>query len=410
MKNLLLATVIVLLTINVSFPQSSWQIVSPPVNENFISICYIDTDHGWIISETGTIISTSDAGITWETISYPDVNFESVHFSDNDHGCIVGWQETPADSSLIMLTNDGGNTWSMVDHVKVNRLNDVFFINNNIGWSVGSYTYEDWILNCCLYTSDGGQTWGQQSSITVVDAELYGVHFRDDNIGQVCGYDGAFFITSDGGNSWAMNIATPLPLLNLNAIFNWGELTGCMVGESGIALYTINNWYQYVETVTNTTKNLNGVSGDPATNKLWAVGENGTIIYTSYYVLGWIEQTSGVTEHLNDVQMLSESNGWAVGDNGTILHYSPATSISRIGKCKIEIFPNPVDNLLYIHIDSPVTFDLIQIINLNGKLMCQKRIENSCEPTIDVSNLVPGIYHLRIIGDSETIIEKVLIK
>jgi photosystem II stability/assembly factor-like uncharacterized protein len=407
MKKLLLCLVAAMLTLYLSQAQGSWHIVNSPVDENLISICFIDTDHGWIISETGTIISTSNSGITWETISYPDVHFESVHFSDNDHGCIVGWQETPADSSLIMLTSDGGNTWSIVDHVRVNRLNDVFFINNNIGWAVGSY--DDWNLNCCLYTSDGGQNWDKQSSISVVGAELYGVCFRDENLGQVCGADGAFFITNNGGTqSWAMGIS--MPILNLNAIYNWGALTGCTVGDEGTALYTINNWYQYIETVTNTTENLNGVSGDPVTNKLWAVGENGTIIYTSYYVLGWMEQTSGVTEHLNDVQMINESNGWAVGDNGTILHYSLETAIRHRDESWIEIFPNPVDNLLYIHMDSPVTFDLIQIINSNGTLVAQKKIENCFETTIDVSNLAPGIYHLKIIGDSETIIKKVLIK
>lgn len=410
MKNLLLLVIGAMLTIYVSQAQSSWQIVSSPVNENFVSICFLDESNGWIISETGTIVSTSDAGNIWETISYPDVHFRSIHFSDSDHGCIVGWQETPADSSLILTTFDGGENWIMVDHFRVNRLNDVFFINNNIGWAVGSYTYEDWILNCCLYTSDGGQSWGQQSSITVVDAELYGVHFRDENTGQACGYDGAFFLTNNGGSSWAMNIATPAPLLNLNAIFNWGVLTGCMVGEEGTALYTTNNWYQYIETVTNTTENLNGVSGDPVTNKLWAAGDNGTIIYTPSYLLGWAAQPTGVSENLNDIQMLSETNGWAVGDNGTILHFSPATAICHNNKPQIDVYPNPVDDVLNIHLDNRFEFHQIQLFNSNGKLIYKRDIDNITEILVEVSQLSPGIYHLKTNGESANIITKVLIK
>lgn len=407
MKKLLLSFVAAILTFYISQAQSSWQIVNSPIAEDFVSVCFIDELHGWIISETGTIVSTNDAGITWETNSFPDVHFQSIYFSDNNHGCIVGWQEMPADSSLIMITNDGGSNWTMVDHIRVNRLNDVFFINNNIGWAVGSY--DEWNLNCCLYTSDGGQNWDKQSSISVVGAELYGVSFRDENLGQVCGADGAFFITNNGGTqSWAMGIS--MPILNLNDIYNWGALTGCIVGNEGTALYTINNWYQYIETVTNTTEDLNSVSGDPASNNLWAVGDYGTIIHSPNYLLGWTSQSSGVTENLNDIIMLSQTTGWAVGNNGTILHFSPTTSISHPDEFKIEVYPNPVDKLLYIHMDSPLTYNLIQIINSNGTLVAQKKIENCLESTVDVSNLATGIYQLRMIGDSETIIKKVLIR
>ncbi len=406
MKKLLLTTLIVVLTIIVSQAQSTWQIINSPVNENFMSVCFTDEMHGWIISETGTVVSTSDAGNSWVSSHIPNVYYESIHFSDNEHGCIVGWEETLADSSLILVTSNGGNTWSFVNHVKVNRFNDEFFINNEIGWAVGSRGELN--MNCCYYTSDGGNTWSIQNSILVAGAELFGVCFRDENNGQVCGTDGAFFITNNGGSSWALGIS--MPLLNLNAIYNWGALTGCIVGEEGIALYTINNWYQYIETVTNTTENLNGVSGDPVTNKLWAVGDNGTIIYSSSYLLGWSAQPSGVNENLNDVQMLSETNGWAVGDNGTILHFSPLTSISYSDENKIEIYPNPVDDKLFIYLNNPIKFNQIQIFNSNGKLMHQKNIDNYTEVKIDVSKLSPAIYYLKAIGETAIVNKKLLVR
>ena len=36
-----------------------------------------------------------------------------------------------------------------------NELNDLFFIDANVGWAVGNY-------GTMLYSSDGGATWGQQ--------------------------------------------------------------------------------------------------------------------------------------------------------------------------------------------------------------------------------------------------------
>lgn len=409
MKKILSTTLIVLVTVSLSLSQISWQIVDPPIVEDFVSLCFTDPDHGWIISETGTVLSTEDAGVSWLTSNMPNVYYSSIHFSDNEHGCIVGWVESLADSSLIMITNDGGDTWSMVDHIKVNRLNDVFFINNNIGWAVGSYTYDGLILNRCLYTSDGGASWAYQSSITQVGAILSGVSFRDENLGSTCGADGAFFVTNNGGvQSWAFGIS--MPIVNLNAIYNWGALTGCIVGDNGTALYTINNWYQYIETVTNTTENLNGVSADQATNKLWAVGDNGTIIYSSSYILGWITQASGVTENLNDIQMINETNGWAVGENGTILHFFPATSINQNDEPQIEVYPNPVDDVLYIYLDNRYDFRQIQLYNSTGKLIHKNNIDSHLEILVDVSKYPPGIYYFTIIGESAIVNKKLLIR
>ncbi len=223
MKKLIFLLFLFFCSFHISFSQSTWQLVNPPVNADFVSVCFTDESHGWIVSETGTIVWTTDAGMTMSTISFPEYHFKSVHFSDSNHGCIVGWQELPTDSSLILITSNGGDDWSLGNHEKVNHLNDVFFINNDKGWAVGSR--DSYNLNCCLHTLDGGNNWTIQESILVAGAELFGVHFRDENIGQTCGTDGAFFLTNNGGGTgWALGIS--MPLINLNDIFNFGLSSG----------------------------------------------------------------------------------------------------------------------------------------------------------------------------------------
>ena len=407
MKKYLFSLALSVFLIYSLFSQCTWQPVISPVSEDFVSLCITDAAHVWIVSSTGTIIHTSDGGITWQTYSFPDYYFQSIHFSDNDQGCIVGWQEMPSDSSLILKTSDGGDNWSMANHVKINRLNDVYFVTNAVGWAVGSKG--EWDLNCCLYTNDGGENWGIQSSISVVGAKLYGVHFRDENIGSTCGADGAFFLTNNGGTSgWALGIS--MPILNLNAIFNFGTLYGCIVGDEGTVLYTINNWYQYIEQTSNTDENLNGVSGDPTTNKLWAVGDNGIIIYSSNYLLGWTIQNSGVSENLNDVCMLSDTEGWAVGDNGTILHFTQATSISHINDSQIQVYPNPANDWLHIIFAEGNTFQQMQIVNAGGQLIYKENMVNSKDILLDVSAYPTGIYFLKIINEAKLVVKKILIE
>ncbi|MCB2221267.1 MAG: hypothetical protein KQI35_12790 [Bacteroidetes bacterium] len=408
MKKEIVTLSTILILCQIAFTQSGWQIIPPPITENFTSVFFTDPNHGWLVSDEGTIVFTSDGGSSWQSISYPDFHFTSVYFSSNMHGCIVGWQEMLADSSAIFITENGGENWLEISHYRVNRLNDVFFIDDDTGWAVGSKDATN--LNCMCYTTDGGYSWGIQSSISIIDAELFGVSFRDENLGSVCGADGAFFITSSGGLSWAMGISAPV--LNLNDIYNFGMLTGCIVGDEGTALFTINNWYQYIDQTTNTTENLNAVSGAPGTNFLWAVGDNGTILYNSSYLFPWLPNESGTTENLNDVQMLSPIEGWAVGDNGTILYFNPWSGVQiSSGELSLQVYPIPANDWIHIMFDKTLSFDHATIFTCEGQTMFNRDIDHKTLPmSIDVSQFEPGIYVIRFWNDYNAINRRIVIQ
>lgn len=400
MKKKLYFLIGAILIVFASNAQPVWESINSPVDEDFVSVCFTDVLNGWILSTNGTIVSTTDGGENWQTESLNSGTYASVHFTDQNHGCIVGWQ----DSSFILVTEDGGNTWSNAYHVKANRLNDVFFINENIGWAVG---FKDG-LNYVLFTDNGGQTWTEQETIGVVDGELNSVSFRDQISGAACGNDGMFLITNSGGTMWALEISIPSLGVDINSVFNWDLYKGCAVGTSGTALYTTNGWAQYTETVTNTTLDLNAVSADTTTGILWAVGESGTIIYTPNYLLGWGAQTSGVTENLNDIQMLEAIDGWAVGDNGTILHYNIGSSINNVKSPNFSIFPNPSHGQINIEFNQPIPQSELLLVDITGKIIQQQTVEeNMRSTTIDGSKKASGIYFLKIKNADFTITKKV---
>jgi len=391
----------ILLTISITlFSQASWEPVISPVSENLVSVCFVDAQNGWILSDEGTLISTVDGGQSWQTTDFDSGNFTSVYFTDQNHGCIVGWQ----DSSFILRTTDGGGNWSDIDHLKAEHLNDVFFINENTGWAVGLKDN----MNYTLSTSDGGENWAEQSSMHVLEGELYSINFRDEMKGTACGYYGMFLITSTGGSSWALNVSIPQLGENLNSVYNWDATKGCVVGTSGLALYTVNTWGQYVETNTNTTEELNGISAVEGTNKVWAVGTNGAIIYTSSYILGWVAQNSGVTENLIDIDMVEENNGWAVGENGTILHYSLGSSVEENAEEICFIYPNPTHGKIYIEFYQEEKVNEIILIDITGKIV-SKMIDSEYQQqiAIDAPDLLPGIYFLRIKTDRQHIDRKI---
>lgn len=407
MKANILCLLSVVLFINTIICQPAWIIHDAPVNEDFVSLSFIDENSGWIVSSAGTIASTMDGGNSWTTHSYPEYHFESVHFSTLDIGCIVGWHVLSTDSSLILITSDGGNAWIEPEYPKVTRLNDVYFANSSSGWAVGSK--EDFNLNCCLHTGDGGQNWSAQMDIYVAGAELKGVHFRDLLTGVVCGNDGAFFHTNSGGSSgWALNIS--MPLENLNGVCNTGDIYGCAVGNNGLALYTVNDWYQHIDMNTGTQESLMAVSADPGSNKLWAVGMNGTIIHCQSYILGWSNQFSGTTDNLNDICMLGESSGWAVGDNGTILQYTDAISIPEHSIISMTVIPNPGAGIFVLQFNRTLSIDRIEVIDIFGKVsrafFPEKLTENY---TIDVSESQNGFYFLKVYSGNTFCIQRLVL-
>lgn len=60
------------------------------------------------------------------------------------------------------------------------------------------------------------------------------------------------------------------------------------------------------------------------------------------------------------------------------------------------LYPNPVSDVLHIHLDSGVSLNIehVQIFNLNGKIIYNHRIDynNKTEYSINISQLPKGVY------------------
>ncbi len=77
---------------------------------------------------------------------------------------------------------------------------------------------------------------------------------------------------------------------------------------------------------------------------------------------------------------------------------------------RINIYPNPVNNILYIdNYDLRFTNNDLQIIDITGKTVQQLKISNQ-QSSINVSHLLTGIYFLQLQNNSSTILTKKIIK
>jgi len=84
------------------------------------------------------------------------------------------------------------------------------------------------------------------------------------------------------------------------------------------------------------------------------------------------------------------------------------TALNNTSESLIKIYPNPVQNLLFIKLlDNTPTTSSIKIISVDGKVVNQKLMEKK-ETTIDMSKFSKGIYFIHIIQNNKTTVEKIV--
>lgn len=135
---------------------------------------------------------------TWEKIKTPtDFNLLKVSYLDSLHCWVAG------DSGVIMFSNDQGDTWEMQNSGVSNYIEDIFFLNENLGWAL-SYDYEGGNLDIrskILITNNGGLNW-EINYFRNLNIILTTIYFQDSLNGWVGSRPGGISYTQDGGYSW----------------------------------------------------------------------------------------------------------------------------------------------------------------------------------------------------------------
>lgn len=189
---------------------AKWNWVNPFPTGNLLNQTYfLDENNGFVIGEKGTVLRTSDSGISWEQVATSfDVSFYKMFFVDNLHGWVIGngINQYYNPIAVIINTFDGGVTW---DEYLVTQLNvqlaDLFFANEQLGWVVGSG-------GSIFKTTDSGITWTTHSIPQLYNAWLKKIYFYNESEGVIVGYDSGqnpyvFIVghTTDGGVNWEVN-------------------------------------------------------------------------------------------------------------------------------------------------------------------------------------------------------------
>ena len=317
----LLSTLLLLAIVPVSAPawsstgDGTWTWVNPaPTGATLNQLHFVDANTGWVVGSWGTILKTTDAGVTWTSQdSGVFNNIKDVDFVDANTGWAVTDDAITAEPTIVLRTTDGGATWTPADPNVTSGidLNGVDFATATKGWAVGQG-------GAIQATVDGGVNWSPQTS--GVTSWLTDVKFSSETTGIAVGYQGAMLQTSDGGANWTIYDSSSAP---------WGASANMYE----IRAFDDDNWH--VATNRGTFASSDGgatwqglnLGGSASGGMYFYDADHGWVVsstlvkYTADGIQSWDNVSTGLPSaaSLTDVWFTSATHGIAVGRYGALL-------------------------------------------------------------------------------------------
>ena len=400
-------TTVLLLSFLISTFSSSgqWTVNTTPVSGYYaaFSIHYIDNNIGFVGGNTalflgnGVINKTSNGGNTWTNVlSVPNTTIKDICFINDNLGFAVG------SGGLIAKTIDGGDNWNTQIYTNPNTMNNeafesVFFVDENIGYIAGGFN-EMWVLK----TIDGGVNWLPLTMPTYFQ-RLKTVYFTDATTGYVAGGDGTsgglgkVYKTVNGGTTWSP-LNTGVNTNYYNDIFftdaNNGVL-GCAI--DGTLLRTTNAGVDWT-TVINPA-GTDAVQEFSFVNTMlgYAAILSGKIIKTTDGGANWTVDGSvtPIISALYSITVPTQSYGATVGLFGFYAELSGSSGIYDLhNEVDLSVYPNPTTGIITVDIVKSNDYVKATLMNNLGQVILTKEYNSTNTIKLNINESPNGVYFL----------------
>ena len=338
-------------TVTTVFAQepTGWIKLQSPTNETLRRLYFIDENNGWAVSLGGKIISTTDAGNSWQIqnsmVTSPIVD---IFFINPDRGWAITYPSEPPFGTSILTTSNGGTDWVRDSIFFENEIfSTILFLDENVGFIGG---------NGIKKTTNGGLTWtnsfiepGGVSTLPINKFSFFSKTFGYASGGRV-DIAGVIWRTTDGGNNWSSIGLSPDQIYDVFVVDSLNAIT--LSGDPEL-LYPI--------AIIKTTDA--GVSWDYTELSFFGVAFALDFLddkegwsaagykFLNTYDGGktWIEQFIFDSTIVYDLQFVDKYTGFACGEDGALLKF---TSFKKplVNKPTFELYnyPNPFTEKTYI--------------------------------------------------------------
>jgi photosystem II stability/assembly factor-like uncharacterized protein len=285
------------------------------------SVQFITADRGWAVGDRGVIWHTRDGGRTW-SLQRPPIHcrFEAVQFLNENIGFVVGSQTQPHSHltrAVLLKTRNAGETWTEVRTDTLPGLRGVKFFDAKTGWIWGdsSSLYPTGVFR----TIDGGLTWtpiskGNTSGWIAGD-------FRDQRSGAVVGLSGELGLVA--GVEIRPTRTSDLGLRYLRRMQFTAGLGGWLIGDGGLVMSTPDSgfsWTMPTSPLPSEAMHFDFRALAVQGSHCWIAGSPGTVVFHSPDEgKTWRTYRTGRFTPIHSLTFIDEHRGWAVGSFGQIL-------------------------------------------------------------------------------------------
>ncbi len=406
MKNMLYILGFFLCVANIN--KAQWQTVQPFTLNNQTDVCYSEAGKIFVVCEEGTLFEKSDTN--WYSTQLTNGStLNSVNFFDETTGFVTG------EKGAIFKTEDVGLNWISCGVDSIFNLQEMIFVNNEKGITVGSKEVRIdgniYYLPAILTTSDYGQTWVEKEFDFT--GSLNSVcHIRDGFLIAV-GDSGLILSSDDFGESWlieSLGITT-----NLTSINVCPDYTTVVTGDLGICFYsfdaggtwgsvTLPYYYNLKESC------FNGYVYAAGTKEVHIDGRTyymAAVLKINTETNEWIEEFSQVRGTFSGIKFCNGNTGIAIGDSGLVAVYddgslSVTESIATPGGFELfQNYPNPFNPITKIRWQLPdnghQTLNIFDILGNEVRMLVNEyRNAGIYEIDFDATDLASGIYFYRL--------------
>ncbi len=269
-----------------------WEDTVSGIVPQFNSIDFFTQDTLFAAGNGGKIYRSNDKGRTWFSIyTYSDasVNFNSNWVLSAYASPNAKLQWVCGDKGVILNTANRGSTWSKMNTNTTKKIRSIYATDVSPAMACGD--------SIILRLSSFATGWVSQP--VPREVRYHAIRFTRQNTassGRCVGDNGTILYTSNGGGTWGLD--TSGVTANLKSVSYVPEGYAWAVGENGTIVRTrVQGFSRWEQLNSGTSANLNYVEFVDSLRGL-AYGDGGVVLYTFDGGNSWRQQSSGTTENL----------------------------------------------------------------------------------------------------------------
>lgn len=402
--------------------QGRWYRLGAPSPQELTKVVFVDSLRGFAAGDSGMMIKTTNGGMSWSRvqlgIQYP---INELMFLNRNIGWASAWRETLPYGTMLLKTTDGGESWQQYNYPEdYTFIEAIHFFDANNGVLGGLFGY-------FARTTDGGTNWVKSyvDTTSFVHFPVLNFTFKDRKFGFAYGghidIAGVIWRTLDSGKSWYGFPASPEPIRGMHFVDNNNIVA--VGGDFEYGTSIIRSFNGGLDWEYNNLEVMGvGMTLRPRTaTEFWVpLGFARKFLVTYDAGRTWSTVDTPDSSIIFDIQFIDSTLGYGVGPLGEVIKYSfrPVVSVREGGtekKRSLSVYPHPItDKAMILPSGTEPGKRMLQCFTVTGELVFEQELqyEGQERPVLfrRPKNCTAGVYIIKLTGGTEPEVKTVVFR